>query len=120
MLFAPSAPPPASFATAWRFVSRRNDVFDGEVISVDTSNSASPGTLFGSTTVIVRVRGCSLRKKGIGVASTDRILRSGNFPLTLALAAWLGASRDVANSPTPMASATATVLIIEDNEDVTC
>src|SRR2546425_9353766 len=83
MLFAPSAPAAASFATAWRFVSRRNDVFDGEVISVDTSNSASPGTLFGSATVIVRVRGCSLRKKGIGVASTDRILRSGNFPLTL-------------------------------------
>src|SRR3989441_12684997 len=105
MLFAPSAPAAALPATFWRFVSRRNDVFDGEVISVDTSNNASPGTLFGSATVIVRVRGGSLRKKGIGVASTDRILRSGIFPLTLALAAWLCASRDVARRLTRSAGA---------------
>src|SRR5213594_1400730 len=120
MLFSPSVPASALLATSWRFVSRRNDVFDGEVIRVVTSSSAPSGRLLGSATVIVRVRGFSFRKKGNGVASTDRILRSGNFPLTLALAAWLGASRDVASSPTLMASATATVRIIEDNEGVAC
>src|SRR6058998_4413156 len=108
MLFSPSV------ATAWRFVSRRNEVFDGEVISVVTSSSAPPGRLLGSATVIVRVRGCSLRKKGTGVASTERILRSGNFPLGLSVAAWLGASRDVASSATLMESPTATVRIIGD------
>src|SRR2546425_10196299 len=108
MLFAPSPPPAASFATAWRFVSRRNDVFDGEVISVDTSNRASPGTLFGSATVIVRGRGCSVRKKRVGVASRDRILRSGPFPLTVALAAWLGAAKDDASRPALVARSAAT------------
>src|SRR5438128_3621752 len=120
MLFAPSAPAAASFATAWRFVSRRNDVFDGEVIRVVTSSSASPGTLFGSATVIVRVNGCSLRKKGAGADSTDRILSSGNFPLGLTVKAWLGTSRDVERSPTLMASATAAVRIIGVDGDVAC
>src|SRR5712691_5924633 len=88
-LFAPLGPAALLPATVWRFVSRRNDVFDGEVIRVVTSSSTSSGMLLGSATVIVRVRGCSLRKKGTGVASTVRILRSGILPLALALTALL-------------------------------
>src|SRR5438445_4612338 len=115
MIFPHTVQAAATLATAWRFVSRRNKVFDGEVIRVVTSSSAPPGRLLGSATVIVRVRGCSLRKKGTGVASTERTLRSGNFPLGLSLAAWLGASRDVASSATLMESPTATVRIIGDD-----
>src|SRR2546426_3084786 len=85
MLFAPSVPAAASVATAWRFVSRRNEVFDGEVISVVTSSSAPPGRLLGSATVIVRVRGCSLRKKGRSEEHTSELQSPCNLVCRLLL-----------------------------------
>src|SRR3989338_10295724 len=81
--------------SGWRLSRTRIEDFDGDVIRVVTLRSASSGSVFGSSTMIVSVSGRADTTKGTGVGSTERIFKSGECALALALAAWL------TPSPTP-------------------
>jgi hypothetical protein len=63
--------------------------FEGDVIRVVMFSRAFSGKFFGSSTMIVRVKGDSFTTNGKGIESTDRIFKSGGRPLAFAVAASL-------------------------------
>src|SRR5712691_4488798 len=77
--------------------------FEGDVIRVVMFSKACSGRFFGSSTMIVRVKGDSFTTNGKGIESTDRIFKSGGRPLVFAVAASLTPSPDPARHHNAMA-----------------